>query len=709
MFPAGGVCMKMNRLLISSSMIAAMCEKSATDNLKLLEPFVIVCLSDLFVPGEQIKKEKVISLLEQRFAFQEMPTAVLDKILSRISQKGDKIVLSLKISGEDGRQFIFVEKPENLLTQFKVQETQATHDTDEVLHKISDWVKKEAPSLKVTEDELRCCLGTFFEDHGFDVLYEVDELRNSTIGNTDAIHYQIGRFILDCQENDSSIFDKIAHLAEGMMIASAIYIDTALPSRHVAKRRLSEVNVYLDTTFLLYALNYKTPFQKASADALLNLLRSNGAHLYVFQQHFYEIEDILKSFRDRDGYSTKNYQHLERLEEEEYTSIEIDLEIKKLESSLKTLDILVAPKTSYTDGNGKLFSEKTSYIDYNGLKSHLANKILQYGKRPTMLINDTEAISSVIIERCGLRYDNIESCPAIFVTTNYALVRESNQFLRYPVYSMLINPIMSDIDITTILWLKYGMKSTNIPSLKLIEYARSAMAPSASVMETFYGITKRLAASGELTEDEAADLRYSAYARAEITAYCGGNAAVLDDTSVLVVRDRLKRKYTADVTAQLQEALAKTTATEDMAKQANKRATSSESKLSDATKTIRANIRKIYRSAEDDAKKFASKCACIIKRIIIAAIAILTAVTTGAVAKITFSTEDINLVYIISALTTVASIIIMWIPAFSLSSKIYNTVYRKCFDKRYAKNISQNQSKIDEWKTLLDAISFNKV
>ena len=114
MFPTGGVCMKMNRLLISSSMIAAMCEKSATDNLKLLEPFVIVCLADLFVPGEQIKKEKVISLLEQRFAFQEMPTAVLDKILSRISQKGNKIVRSLKISGEDGQQFVFVEKPENL-------------------------------------------------------------------------------------------------------------------------------------------------------------------------------------------------------------------------------------------------------------------------------------------------------------------------------------------------------------------------------------------------------------------------------------------------------------------------------------------------------------------------------------------------------------------------------------------------------------------
>ena len=376
---------------------------------------------------------------------------------------------------------------------------------------------------------------------------------------------------------------------------------------------------------------------------------------------------------------------------------------------MKNLGILVAPKTSYVDAKGNLFSEKASYIDYSGLKKHLANKIPQYGKHPTMLINDTEAISSVIIERSGLRYNNIESCPAVFVTTNYALVRESNQFLHYPVYSMLINPIISDIDITTILWLKYGMKSTNIPSLKLIEYAKSAIAPSASVMETFYGITKRLATSGELTEDEAADLRYSAYARAEITAYCGGNAAVLDDTSVLAVRDRLKRKYTADITDQLQEALAKTTTAEDMAKQADKRAASNEVKLSDATKTIKANIRKTYRLAEDDAKKFASKWARIIQRTMIAAIAILTTVTTGAVTKIAFSADDMNLVYIISALTTVASIIIMWIPVFSLSAKIYNTFYRKCFDKRYAKNISQNQSKIDEWKALLEAISFNKV
>lgn len=325
-----------------------------------------------------------------------------------------------------------------------------------------------------------------------------------------------------------------------------------------------------------------------------------------------------------------------------------------------------------------------------------------------MLINDVDAVSSVIIERSGIRYSNIESCPAIFVTTNYSLVRESNLFLRYPIYSMLINPIMSDIDITTILWLKYGMSSTNIPSLKLIEYARSAIAPSVSVMDTFYRITKRLATSGKLTEDEAADLRYSAYARAEITAYCGGDATVLDDTSVLAVRDRLKRKYTTDVINQLQEAIVKTMETENLAQQANKRASSSEAKLSDITKVIKSNMRNLYRSAENDAKAYAGKRANIIRWIIIIAIAGLTAFTTGAVAQNTFPVENMNFVYVISALTSIASIILMWLPAFSLSSKIYSKFYRRCFDKRYGKNISKNQSKLDEWKALLNAIDSNK-
>ena len=84
---------------------------------------------------------------------------------------------------------------------------------------------------------------------------------------------------------------------------------------------------------------------------------------------------------------------------------------------------------------------------------------------------------------------------------------------------------------------------------------------------------------------------------------------------------------------QLQEAIVKTMETENLAQQANKRASSSEAKLSDITKVIKSNMRNLYRSAENDAKAYAGKRANIIRWIIIIAIAGLTAFTTGAVAQ----------------------------------------------------------------------------
>ena len=112
--------------------LAAMCEKSDVDNLKLLEPFVIVCLGRLFTPGETINKGKVLSALDQDFALQAMPEAVLDKILLRIANKGSKIVKKIKKVEEPngGLQFAYVNRPESLIAQFIAQEHQSAEDTE---------------------------------------------------------------------------------------------------------------------------------------------------------------------------------------------------------------------------------------------------------------------------------------------------------------------------------------------------------------------------------------------------------------------------------------------------------------------------------------------------------------------------------------------------------------------------------------------------
>ena len=62
MFPLGEIVMKIEKLLVSSSMLAAMCERTSADNLKLLEPFVLVCLIQLSRETKFLKKKSLHGL-----------------------------------------------------------------------------------------------------------------------------------------------------------------------------------------------------------------------------------------------------------------------------------------------------------------------------------------------------------------------------------------------------------------------------------------------------------------------------------------------------------------------------------------------------------------------------------------------------------------------------------------------------------------------
>lgn len=131
---------------------------------------------------------------------------------------------------------------------------------------VGSVIDKNSPELKADEDAVSVWLGDFFDARGVDVLFDIDELRVDTIKNSDVLNYQIGRFILDAKENNDILFAKIENIARGAMIASAIYIDTSNTPAFVKERRLTNLSVYLDTAFVLSALNYKRADQKNAAD-----------------------------------------------------------------------------------------------------------------------------------------------------------------------------------------------------------------------------------------------------------------------------------------------------------------------------------------------------------------------------------------------------------------------------------------------------------
>ena len=448
-----------------------------------------------------------------------------------------------------------------------------------------------------------------------------------------------------------------------------------------------------DTAFVLSALGYKRADQKKAADALLDMLRENGASLFIFPQHKDEIIDILRNFRDRDAYDAKPSQPLERLEAERFTTIEIDQEIQSLTSSLKGLGIAVAPRESYLDEIGALKRNPATYINYSGLSDHVLKKIPRYSRSDQMLQNDIDAISYIVLQRDGMRYEAIESCQSIFLTTNYSLVREANQFLRYSAYKMQISPIISDIDLTSILWIKYAMQNNNIPRLWLISAANAAVSPTASVMGKFYEITVRMSKKGDLTDDEAANLRYSKYARAELMSACGGNPDMLDDTSVLAVRDRVKAKYT-------EKEVAATAAAKADAERAKQDRDTASQKLISSRSEIKRSIGKLRKTARKTADNRARKFARRVKSVIIIALIIIMFATTIATVIVGISSSSGILTFIV-ALISGLSAATLWLPLMKVGNLLENRLFNKIEGTLYIKELARVAPQIQVLEDLL--------
>ena len=699
MFFKGGFSMNTNRLLISSAMLTALCETRESDNLSLLEPFVRTSIARSTELNSKIDKALVISHLQDDFAFSDVPVAVLDKVLLRMEKKNDR---TIRRTSTNENEFILLKDLSSERLTFESLQSRAQDELNCVLDALLDWFETGSPKLKATRDKLIVWLGSFFESRGVDILFQFDELKGATTTNTDAINYQIGRFIIDTKEHNSTLFDKIVHIAQGMMLVSAIYIDTKPATKFLTQRAMSDVAVFFDTTLLLYAMGYKTESQENATGALFDLLAKSGAKLYVFPQHLREIKDILYAFKWRDGYDKAPFQTLERLEQNHWTSPEIDSEIQFLETRLQEkLGVSVYNGNHYIDENGHLREGAHAYIDIDGLSEHIKKRIPQYEKSFDMLKNDVDAIGSIIALRNGMVYETVETCPAIFVSTNYSLIRESNYFLKYLAYKQRIAPSMSDTDLTTILWLKYGFSDQSVPRLLLVQHASAAIAPTDAVLNKFFQVTKNLEERGSLSPDEAAFIRYDIYARAEIASLCGGETSAIDDTSVLAIRDRIKERYekeTADHIATLKnEVKIEHAKSLEAQKQINsgkiavKAALQERNRAREATISAKAELLdNINETAKLKATRVTSAIIFLMRAILVAV-----AIFCGCVSFYYGLKTTAGILTLVLALISALSSLTLFIPALNALEKIKGRINRALFDRFYSKEYAKLKKQID--------------
>lgn len=345
--------------------------------------------------------------------------------------------------------------------------------------------------------------------------------------------YIIGSFIKHLQDSYSSNFNYLESIIVGDMLANAMY----LPNPSQAIQKFKGTEIYLDTTFLIYALGYAGKVRQDPCSELLHLLSESKAILRCFRPTADEIIGILESCKRRIA-SRKNlydsYGTIEHFLQNNTSPTDIHMYILELEKNLRKLNISVVETPPYKERysiNEKKLREMFSTISYNNEDARE---------------HDIKAISAIIRLRHGDYTNQIENCRALFVSTNVTLGRIANRFFSEEYSKTAVAPVMLDHELTYRLWLKKPTNAPNLPRKRIIADCFASIQPTERLWSNYLNEIDKLKGNNKLSNDDYFLLRYSLEAKSAIMDMTYGSETVFTEGTIQEILDIIHYKITED-------------------------------------------------------------------------------------------------------------------------------------------------------------------
>lgn len=159
-------------------------------------------------------------------------------------------------------------------------------------------------------------------------------------------------------------------------------------------------------------------------------------------------------------------------------------------------------------------------------------------KKEKVLGPDIDSISAISRLRKGEYCTKLEDSKAIFITNNYNLIKYSNMFLKKKDFEEISYSI-SDVELTTILWLKTFKANPDLPKFKLIENARLALEPSNQIMERFKDAIEKMKEEDLINDtDVLENLKTNLYYKTELMERIGGDGDNITNEVVIGIIDK---------------------------------------------------------------------------------------------------------------------------------------------------------------------------
>lgn len=446
--------MKNNSAFISTAVLSAIFEENKQDNISLLIPFVIKIIHD----DCTVTKDMIVDKMRKDYAFYDMPCAIIDIIINRLKKQS--------VIRQKNNMFEFIIDSTNIVKEFDNRYENSKKQVDKIINELLNYFKNNT-DIKMNYMDCKNSFAMFLDKNGY-LLYE--DINNSMRlkNNIDKISYHIGRFINYHKELSDDTYTSLLSVIEGSLIANALYVN--IDSDNNAD--LHRLTCYFDAPFMLRVLDFKLPEENKSAMELVELLKKLNVKIKCFKHNFNEIENILEEFIK--NYGKQSEKTLENLVIKNYTETDLRSLLNNLEDVFKSLDIDIVDTPEFDKKKYKYVIDEKK-LEENLIAVYKDSNI----SRKTIEI-DVKSVSAIMRLREGKEYRKLEDCNALFITMNKDIRNETNKLLNID-SKFKISPVISNLDLTAIIWLKSLINNKNIPEMKLTENAMAALKPTTAI------------------------------------------------------------------------------------------------------------------------------------------------------------------------------------------------------------------------------------
>ncbi len=411
------------------------------------------------------------------------------------------------LNGKEGRKTGRVrqncfEPDTTKLTSFDSRAARAASSREQLalVERLREYAKQEH-NFELSRPEAESALVGYIEEHASMILASAHGSQLWNKENAQEFEYVLGSFVGCVLDREPEMANYLERLVVGTMIASALYAEDIAE----IERSFEGVEVYLDTPTLIDALGHAGDPPKQAQLESLRLISSVGAKLCCFEHTVAEIGSVLSHAAENLRGGLGKLGPVGSVEEH---ALQMGLAPADLEGSsrhvrerLARLGITVKTEPPH---------DPSLTIDEVAAEEVLRNAV-KYPRPKAALRYDLDSLTATYRLRRGVYSYRIESCGAIFATTNTPLVYAALKVL--PTRRDAVPIAIPLCDLTTLAWLKQPRSAPDLPKLRIAADCFAAVRPSEALIARYTTEAEALRVAGTITEHDVHELRYDVQAR----------------------------------------------------------------------------------------------------------------------------------------------------------------------------------------------------